>query len=77
MKTKCLKIDFSEDEHIYDEIKKFLVGHDIGVLVNNVGIANPTAKFLEIPNLSTGIRNITRINILTVFKVSYVNFIIQ
>lgn len=74
VKTKWLQIDFSDDEHIYDEIKNFLEVYDVGVLVNNVGISQPIAEFLTIPNLSKTIRNIVRVNITSTFKVNTKKF---
>lgn len=67
--VEFLKIDFSDDVSIYDEIEKFLDGKDIGVLMNNVGLASPLVDFLDIPNLSEHISRITRINIISVLKV--------
>ena len=37
VQTKCLAIDFSDDEEIYEKIDDFLQGLDVGTLVNNVG----------------------------------------
>ncbi|CAK8678154.1 unnamed protein product [Clavelina lepadiformis] len=72
VQTKCLTIDFSHDEEIYDEIADFLQGLDIGTLVNNVGIAQGLYRFLDIPNLSTFIRNIIRINAVSVVKMTQI-----
>ena len=69
VETKYLQIDFNDDEHIYDEIENFLKGYDIAVLVNNVGVSHPPKEFLEISNLSKNINAITRVNIISLFKV--------
>ena len=69
VEVKYLQIDFSDEEQIYVKIEKFLEGYDIGVLVNNVGIGHPLSNFMEIPNLSKQIKNLTRVNITSIFKV--------
>ncbi|XP_076800011.1 very-long-chain 3-oxoacyl-CoA reductase-like [Clavelina lepadiformis] len=72
VQTKCLTIDFSDDEEIYDKIADFLQGLDIGTLVNNVGIAQEISCFHEHPNLTNLIRHIIRINIMSVVKMTQV-----
>jgi len=67
--VKTLKIDFSDNETIYEEIEAFLNGMDIGVLVNNVGIGSPPKDFLELPDLSNHTKNLVRINIVSILKV--------
>ncbi|XP_076801607.1 very-long-chain 3-oxoacyl-CoA reductase-like [Clavelina lepadiformis] len=72
VQTKWLAIDFSLDEEIYDQITDFLQGLDIGTLVNNVGIGHKLGKFLDIPNLSTLIRNIIRVNVISAVKMTQI-----
>ena len=68
--VKHLAIDFTDDESIYNTIKGFLDGHDIGVLVNNVGCGPPPLPFLDIiERQPTILRDITRLNMFSVFKV--------
>ena len=68
--VKYLVIDFSHDENIYDEIEDFCKPFDVGVLVNNVGISVDTLKFVDVVSKNPQIlKNITRINIYSVFKV--------
>ncbi|KAK2164026.1 hypothetical protein LSH36_70g05033 [Paralvinella palmiformis] len=39
VKTKSLAYDFSDDDSIYQSIKRGVTGLDIGILVNNVGMS--------------------------------------
>ena len=68
--VKYLKIDFSNDDVIYDEIREFLGNYDIGVLINNVGRAAGPLPYLDLvenePQLA---KDITRINVTSVVKV--------
>ena len=45
---------------------------DIGVLVNNVGQHSPMDDFLDVPDLSNHLRDITRVNVTSIMKVGYV-----
>ena len=69
VETRHLQIDFTDDESIYDVIEQFLKDYDVGVLINNVGIIHLPKIFLEVPDLATAIRNVTRVNITSVLKV--------
>ncbi|XP_076800026.1 very-long-chain 3-oxoacyl-CoA reductase-like isoform X2 [Clavelina lepadiformis] len=69
VQTKCLTIDFSDDEEIYNKIADFLQGLDIGTLANNVGIAHEISCFHEHPNLSKFFRDIIRLSVISVIKV--------
>ena len=73
VQVKYLKIDFSEDESIYEEISKFLSDYDVGVLVNNVGMGSPSLPLLEISeNIPNFTRDIIRVNITSVVQVQLV-----
>ncbi|XP_076800020.1 very-long-chain 3-oxoacyl-CoA reductase-like [Clavelina lepadiformis] len=72
VQTKCLTIDFSDDEEIYNKIADFLQGLDVGTLVNNVGIAQEISCFHEHPNLSKFLRDIIRLNVISVIKMTQV-----
>ena len=62
VQVKILKIDFSDDESIYNEIEEFLKDVDIGVLVNIVKVNDTMEDFLDFPDLSNHIRVITRVS---------------
>ncbi|XP_076800022.1 very-long-chain 3-oxoacyl-CoA reductase-like isoform X2 [Clavelina lepadiformis] len=72
VQTKCLTIDFSDDEEIYDKIADFLQGLDIGTLVNNVGTDQELVRFLEQSNLSLTIRNLVRVDALSILKMTQI-----
>ncbi|CAK8684925.1 very-long-chain 3-oxoacyl-CoA reductase-like [Clavelina lepadiformis] len=72
VQTKCLTMDFSGDEEIYDKIADFLQGLDIGTLINNVGTDQEIGRFLEQSNLSLIIRNLVRVNIMPVLKMTQI-----
>jgi len=69
VEVKCLKVDFSEDEIIYDVIKKFLKNYDIGVLVNNVGTGTMPVKFLDLAKYEPDVRSVMRVNVTSLIKV--------
>lgn len=69
VETKTIRVDFTQDESIYDEIRKEISDLDIGVLVNNMGIAYPFPEyFLKIEDLSGTILNMIRGNIMSTVK---------
>ncbi|XP_076800016.1 very-long-chain 3-oxoacyl-CoA reductase-like isoform X1 [Clavelina lepadiformis] len=72
VQTKCLAIDFSGDEEIYNKIADFLQGLDIGTLVNNVGTDQELVRFLEQSNLSLIIRNLVRVHIMSILKMTQI-----
>ena len=39
--------DFGDENALYDQIEKRLGGKDIGILVNNVGVANDRLKYFH------------------------------
>lgn len=69
VETKTVRADFTQDESIYDDIRKEIGDLDIGVLVNNMGIAYQFPEyFLELENLSETILNMIRGNIMSTVK---------
>lgn len=48
VETKCIVADFSGGVEIYDSIGKQLDGIDIGILVNNVGVAYEHPQYFHL-----------------------------
>ena len=69
VQVKFLTIDFSHDDFIYDQIKEFLKGHVIGMLINNVGIGCPPLDFLSFLQVNpNAIQEMIRVNAVSVCK---------
>jgi 17beta-estradiol 17-dehydrogenase / very-long-chain 3-oxoacyl-CoA reductase len=68
VKTATIAVDFtSPGIVIYRTIEKEIQGKEIGVLVNNVGMANAAWDvFLEIPDLEKHIEDLIQCNVLSV-----------
>ncbi|XP_071954814.1 very-long-chain 3-oxoacyl-CoA reductase-like isoform X2 [Antedon mediterranea] len=63
VQTKIITADFTEINGIYDDIEAKLEGLEIGILVNNVGMAYAIpGKLLDIPNLKKFIPDIVYCN---------------
>lgn len=65
MKTATIVVDFtSQGNGIYEKIKKEIEGKEIGILVNNVGMANSAWDFfLEIPEKEKHIQDLIQCNV--------------
>lgn len=64
VKTLIIDVDFTSGPEIFEKIKSSLKGKEIGVLVNNVGMAIETAdKFLNIPGREKRIQDIINCNV--------------
>lgn len=63
MDTALIDVDFTSGPEIFEKIKDRVKGKEIGVLVNNVGIAHSRNFFLSIPDREKMIQDIIRCNI--------------
>nr|XP_012307820.1 very-long-chain 3-oxoacyl-CoA reductase isoform X1 [Aotus nancymaae] len=70
VETRTIAVDFASED-IYDKIETALAGLEIGILVNNVGMAYEYPEhFLDIPDLDNVIKKMININILSVCKMT-------
>ncbi|XP_053417243.1 very-long-chain 3-oxoacyl-CoA reductase [Nycticebus coucang] len=70
VETRTIAVDFTSED-IYDKIKTGLAGLEIGVLVNNVGMAYEYPEyFLDIPDLDNTIKKLITVNVLSVCKMT-------
>lgn len=66
-----MRVDFTHDESIYDEISSEIKDLDIGVLINNMGISYEHPEyFLQLPDLSGTIMRMIRGNIMSMVKMT-------
>jgi len=67
VQTQVIAVDFTSGPEIYTQIKQQIVGKDIGILINNVGMFHPAPDFfLDIPDREKVIQDIIRCNITSV-----------
>jgi len=71
VKTKCVSVDFTGGAEIYDKIRAELSGMDIGVLVNNVGMAYMYPEFYADLDDET-VRRLINMNINSVAQMSHI-----
>ncbi|KAM4677982.1 uncharacterized protein O3C94_009989 [Discoglossus pictus] len=70
-KTKVIQANFKGGSEIYQPIEDGLKGLDIGILVNNVGMAFPVpTQFLNIPNLKQWLTDIINCNIVSMVQMT-------
>ncbi|XP_053574299.1 very-long-chain 3-oxoacyl-CoA reductase isoform X2 [Bombina bombina] len=70
-KTKVIQVDFTKGSEIYKPIEEGLKGLDIGILVNNVGMATGSRiQFLSIPDLKQQLADIINCNITSVVQMT-------
>ncbi|XP_034230902.1 very-long-chain 3-oxoacyl-CoA reductase [Thrips palmi] len=71
VRTKVIEADFTGGDELYDAIDKELMGLDISVLVNNVGMSYPHPEyFLGLPDRSKVFQSILRCNVHSVTNMS-------
>ncbi|KAG9470492.1 hypothetical protein GDO78_017605 [Eleutherodactylus coqui] len=71
VETRVIAADFGKPAEIYDHIAAGLKGLEIGVLVNNVGIAYEYPEyFLDIPDLDNTLDKLITVNITSVCKMT-------
>lgn len=67
VQTKVIDVDFTKGEEIYEKIEKQVLGLEIGVLVNNVGLSYPHPDyFLTMSNRDELTAQIIKCNITSV-----------
>lgn len=64
VQTAVIDVDFTSGDEIYDKVKKEIIGKEIGILVNNVGMYVDNAnRFLSLPNREKLTKDIISCNI--------------
>ncbi|XP_068170105.1 very-long-chain 3-oxoacyl-CoA reductase-A [Antennarius striatus] len=70
VETRTIAVDFGKID-IYPKIEEGLVGLEIGVLVNNVGVSYPYPEYyLHIPDLENFITNMINVNMTSVCQMT-------
>ena len=65
--TKVIAIDFTEGVEIYERIRKEIEGLEVGILINNVGMAYPYPEYyLDMPNGDKLCQDMINCNVLSV-----------
>jgi len=70
VETKGLVIDFRGGREIYRQMESFLKDLDVGILINNVGIAHPVYNFDEIEDCARICDDMCRINVVSVLRMT-------
>lgn len=68
VRIDTVAVNFTSGTEIYDQIKQKIIGKNIGILVNNVGMIYPSSPdlFLNIPNRENVIQDLINCNITSV-----------
>jgi 17beta-estradiol 17-dehydrogenase / very-long-chain 3-oxoacyl-CoA reductase len=67
VKTKVISIDFTAGVEIYEQIRKEIQGLEVGILINNVGMAYPYPEYyLDMPNGDKLCQDMISCNIMSV-----------
>lgn len=67
VETMVIDVNYTSGLEIYDKIKERIQGKEIGILINNVGIAYPSPDyFLSIPDREKLISDMVKCNILSI-----------
>ncbi|XP_022095037.1 very-long-chain 3-oxoacyl-CoA reductase-B-like [Acanthaster planci] len=67
VKTKAVAVDFSGGAEIYSKIAKEILGLNVGVLVNNVGVSYPFPQYFhELPDQQKFLADMLNLNCLSV-----------
>ncbi|XP_037033658.1 very-long-chain 3-oxoacyl-CoA reductase-B-like [Bradysia coprophila] len=67
VQTHTIAVDFLSGPEIYDQIKQQILGKEIGVLINNVGMSHAAPDyFLNIPDREKVIQDIIKCNVTSV-----------
>jgi len=67
VKAKVIPIDFTQGIEIYDKIREEIQGLEVGILINNVGMAYPYPEyFLDMPNGDKLCQDILNCNVVSV-----------
>ncbi|XP_062995820.1 very-long-chain 3-oxoacyl-CoA reductase-B-like [Elgaria multicarinata webbii] len=71
--TRVIQADFTSGSEIYEPIQTALQGLEIGILVNNVGMAErKQGRFLSFPNVDKHVTNLVNCNLLSAVKMTQI-----
>lgn len=71
VQTKIIAIDFStNDDSIYEEIKREVQDMEVGILINNVGYSQMAAIFTDIPERDIVMQDIININLKSCWRMT-------
>ncbi|CAG0879141.1 unnamed protein product [Darwinula stevensoni] len=70
VETKVIQADFTKLD-IYEGIKEKLAGLDIGILVNNVGMATRISPFLDVPDGEKTYQDVLLVNNMSMVRMTH------